>query len=32
MNGGNATLDVGGVSIPLDKVLSIQEPKTGLGL
>ncbi len=32
MAGGNATLDVGGVSIPLDKVLTIKEPKTGLGL
>ena len=32
MGSGNATLDVGGVSIPLDKVLSIKEPTTGLGL
>lgn len=32
MDSGNATLDVGGVTIPLDKVLSIKEPKTGLGL
>ena len=32
MDGGNTTLDVGGVSIPLDKILTIKEPKTGLGL
>ena len=32
MEGGSATLDVGGVPIPLDKVLSIKEPTTGLGL
>jgi flagellar basal-body rod modification protein FlgD len=32
MDNGNATLDVGGVSIPLDKILTIREPKTGLGL
>lgn len=32
MDRGNATLDVGGVSIPLDKILTIKEPKTGLGL
>ena len=31
MDGGNATLDVGGVSIPLDKIVTIKEPKTGLG-
>jgi flagellar basal-body rod modification protein FlgD len=30
MANGNALLDVGGVSIPLDRVLTIREPKTDL--
>jgi|TARA_B100000315_G_scaffold257935_1_gene308460 flagellar basal-body rod modification protein FlgD len=32
MENGNTMIDAGGVMIPLDKILSIKEPKTGLGL
>jgi len=32
MDRGNATLDVGGVAVPLDRILTIKEAQTGLGL
>ena len=32
MDRGNATLDVGGVAVPLDRTLTIKEAQTGLGL